>query len=225
MGGFPAETKAFLEGIAEHNDKAWFEANRALYEAGYVEPARAFIEEVGPRLKAIAPGVRYEGRVNGSIGRINRDVRFSKDKRPYKDHLDIWFWHGEKRSWDCPGFYLRVAPAGIFLGCGMHTLAGATLDRFREAVVAERSGKALERAIARVRAASSYEVGEVRRKTVPRGFDPKHKRAGLLLYEGLYAGIELPATAAYKLDFTDVALGHYAATWPTGKWLLDELYA
>src|SRR3954451_5320768 len=125
FSAFPAETRKFLGGIEENNGKEWFEAHRDVYEIGYVEPARRFVEDMGRRLKALSPGVRYEPKINGSIGRINRGVRFSRDKRPYKDHLDIWFWHGDKKGWDQPGFYLRISPATTFLGCGMHSLEGA----------------------------------------------------------------------------------------------------
>jgi uncharacterized protein (TIGR02453 family) len=92
FSGFPKATITFLSGLSETNTKEWFEGNRDVYEAGYVEPARRFVESMGPRLKQVSPGVKYEPKINGSISRINRDVRFSKDKRPYKDHLDIWFW-------------------------------------------------------------------------------------------------------------------------------------
>jgi uncharacterized protein (TIGR02453 family) len=220
---FPAETLQFLAGIAFDNSKDWFEANRGLYEKGYFEPARQFVEAIGPRLKKLSPGVRYEPRVNGSIARVNRDVRFSKDKSPYKDHLDIWFWHGEKKGWDRPGFYLRITAKTIYLGSGMHMLEGEFLERFRKAIVADASGRKLEQAIAKVKKAGAYEVGGATRKTVPRGYDAAHPRAGLLLHEGLYAGLELPAADATGPGFADRALAHFAATWPIGKWLLDEV--
>ena len=120
FSAFPDETLQFLNGLAHNNTKEWFEANRALYEAGYVAPARAFVEALGPRLKQISPAVKYEPKINGSIARINRDVRFSRDKSPYKTHLDLWFWHGEKRGWDRPGFFMRITPNRLFLGSGMH---------------------------------------------------------------------------------------------------------
>lgn len=221
FGGFPAETLQFLRGIDERNTKEWFEQNRDLYDAGYVEPAKAFVEDIGPRLRKISPGVQFEPRINGSIGRINRDVRFSKDKRPYKNHLDIWFWHGDRKGWDCPGFYLRISPTRLFLGSGMHGFEGKLLDDFRRAVVAEGPGTRLMAAINAVD--GSYEIGGETRKNVPRGFDPDHPRARLLKFEGLYAGIDLPAADAEAPDFVDRALAHFAATWPVGKWLLDEV--
>jgi len=220
---FPQATRAFLEGIAANNDKAWFEANRALYEAGYVEPGKAFVAAVAPRLAAISPGVHAEPRINGSIMRVNRDVRFSKDKRPYKTHLDFWFWHGEKKGWASPGFYLRITPEQVFLGTGMHQFDKERLDSFRHALVLPRSGKALQAAIAQVRTAGDYEIGEKTRKKPPRGFEVDPDRAELLLYEGLTATKVLPGSAAFSAGFVDQCATHFAATWPMGAWLLTEL--
>lgn len=219
---FPPETETFLRGIAANNDKGWFEAHRGLYEAGYVEAGRAFVEAIGPRLEQISPQVRYEARTNGSMMRINRDVRFSKDKRPYKDHLDLWFWHGDRKGWDMPGFYLRITPDLAMLGSGMHALQGPMLDRFRDAVADAARGERLRAVIGAVSAAG-YEVGGATRKTVPRGFDRDHPRATLLLHEGLYAGLELPAAEALEPGFADRAVAHFRATWPIGQWLLDEV--
>jgi len=223
FSAFPAETQKFLAGIDENNRKEWFEANRDLYEAGYVAPARDFVETLGPKLKAISPGVKYEAKINGSISRINRDVRFSKDKRPYKNHLDIWFWHGERKGWDRPGFYLRITPQTIYLGSGVHMLEGAMLENFREAVVADGPGRSLVVTAEKVAAAGPYEIGGATRKTVPRGHDGNHERARFLLHEGLHAGLELPAAEALKPGFGQLALKHFSATWSVGRWLLDEV--
>lgn len=221
FGGFPPETLQFLRGIDSDNSKPWFDANRDLYEAGYVAPAKRFVEGIGPQLRKISPGVRFDARVNGSIARINRDVRFSKDKRPYKNHLDVWFWHGDRKGWDCPGFYMRIAPSTVFLGTGMHSFEKPMLDTFRKAVVSDGSGTRLMSAINSIDGA--YEIGGETRKSVPRGFDAAHPRARLLKFEGLHAGIELPAAAAEVPDFADRALSHFARTWPIGQWLLEEL--
>jgi uncharacterized protein (TIGR02453 family) len=220
---FPAATRSFLEGIAANSEKAWFEANRSLYEAGYVEPGKAFVEAIGPRLAAISPGVHAEPRVNGSIMRINRDVRFSKDKRPYKTHLDFWFWHGEKKGWASPGFYLRITPETVFIGTGMHQFDKDRLDSFRHAVMQPRSGKALQAAVDAVAAAGDYEIGEKTRKKPPRGFETDPDRAEFLLYEGLTATRILPGDIAFAPGFLDLCLSHFTATWPVGQWLLAEL--
>ncbi len=222
---FPEATRAFLAGIAINNDKAWFDAHRDLYEAGYVEAGKAFVSAIAPRVLAISPDAHAEPRVNGSIMRINRDVRFSKDKRPYKTHLDFWFWHGEKKGWNCPGFYLRITPETVFIGTGMHRFDKEMLESYRHAVVLPRSGRALQAAIAKVRAAGDYEIGEKTRKKPPRGFDVDADRAELLLYEGLTATRTLPGSVAYEPGFVDLCATHFAATWPVGQWLRAELGA
>lgn len=220
---FPDATRQFLSGIAANNEKAWFEENRPLYEAGYVEPGKLFVSAMAPLLRGISPDVHAEPRINGSIMRVNRDVRFSKDKRPYKTHLDFWFWHGEKKGWNTPGFYLRITPEQVFLGTGMHQFDKDTLDSFRHAIVLPRSGKALQAAIAKVRAAGDYDIGEKTRKKPPRGFETEPERAEYLLYEGLTATITLPGAVAYQPGFVDLCATHFAATWPIGQWLLAEL--
>jgi uncharacterized protein (TIGR02453 family) len=223
MSGFPKQTFEFLSGIAAHNEKAWFEANRGLYEAGYVEPAKAFVAELGPRLRALSPTVQFDPKVNGSISRINRDIRFSKDKRPYKDHLDLWFWHGDRRGWDMPGFWFRLTAEKAYLGTGMHGLDKDLLERFRQSVIHPRSGKALLAAVAEVKAKGDYGIGEKTRKLMPRGYETDPDRAEYLLYEGLTAGTEMPASAAAKPDFADRCIEHFANTWPIARWLVAEV--
>jgi uncharacterized protein (TIGR02453 family) len=223
FAGFPAETPAFLTGIAAHNEKAWFEANRALHEAGYIEPARAFVAALGPRLSEVSPTVRFEPKVNGSMSRINRDIRFSKDKRPYKTHLDLWFWHGERRGWDCPGFWFRLTPDRLWLGVGMHGLQGEALESFRQSVIHPRSARALLAAIEEVKAAGSYTIAGPDRKLMPRGYPADGIAANYLLHESLTASIELPAEAARSADFVEQCFGHYRAMWPIGRWLLAEV--
>jgi len=221
--GFPRETFAFLEGVAAHNEKAWFDAHRDIYEAGYVAPARALVEVLGPKLRAISPTVQYEARVNGSMHRINRDIRFTKDKRPYKDYLDLWFWHGERRTWNAPGFWFSLTAKEARLGVGIYGLDKDALDSFRQSVIHPRSGRALLAAIEEVRQAGDYEIGGKTRKLPPRGFTTEPDRAEYLLHDGLYASISAPLAATTRPDFVAVLLRHYAAMWPVGKWLLDEV--
>lgn len=223
MTGFPQETRAFLTGIAQHNDKEWFTANRSLYDAGYVEPARALVEALGPQLRAISPDVQFEPRIGGSIMRVNRDTRFSRDKRPYKDHLDIMFWHGERKGWTNPGFFMRLTADSVWIGSGMHHFEPAALTRYRDAAIGETSGAALEAAILEVEAAGDYVVGGMPRKTVPRGYDKSALRARFLLWEGLTAMAQAPLDDALKPEWSERALGHFRATWPIGRWIAEHV--
>ena len=220
--GFPKETFAFLEGIASHNEKAWFDASRALYEAGYVAPARAFVEAIGPELKAISSDVRFDAKINGSIQRVNRDIRFSKDKRPYKEHLNLWFWTGDNKGWQTPGFWFSIGRQHVHLGTGMYGFDKDQLESFRQSVIHPRSGKALLAAVAAVNK-GKYEIGGKTRKLMPRGFETDADRAEYLLYEGLYTSLELPTETATKPGFLKAVIGHYKKMWPIGQWLLEEV--
>jgi len=226
FAGFPEGTFDFLRGLTKNNSKAWFDAHRDDYDRFYIAPARALVDALGPRLKKISPTVAYEPRVNGSIFRINRDVRFSKDKTPYKNHIDLWFWHGERGGWNSPGFFFRLSADRLILGAGMHRLEKAQLDAFRAAVVDQRAGAALARVIDKVRAAGPYVIGGASRKNAPRGFDAAHARAALLLHEGLWAERDSrPDKSIGSAAFVEYCAAEFAAMWPVGEWLLETVVA
>lgn len=164
--------------------------------------------------------MRVDPRVNGSIFRINRDIRFSKDKRPYKTHLDLWFPASRTGDKGAPGYLFRLAPEGVTIGVGMHMFDASLLDRYRKAVDDPTSGAALSAAVAKVRKAG-YEVAGEGYKRVPRGFDPEHPRAELLRHNSLTAGTELPLAEARSPKFPDVVVGHYRKMAPVQRWLVD----
>jgi uncharacterized protein (TIGR02453 family) len=114
--GFPEETVTFLSDLAKNNKKTWFDAHKNDYERFLVWPARAFTEAIGERLITVVPGIIAEPRINGSIFRIYRDTRFSKDKTPYKTHLGIFCWDGSGPKMECPGFYFHLEPPNLLLG-------------------------------------------------------------------------------------------------------------
>ena len=215
--GFPPETFAFLKGLAKNNSKEWFEKHREDYEQFHLAPAKAFVETVAPGLKKISKTINAEPRVNGSIFRINRDVRFSKDKRPYKTTLDLWFWEGEKRGWEAPGFYLRMMPDGFMAGAGLHGFSPEQLKIYRAAVMDDKSGAALAKM---VQGLDGLKLGEPTRKKVPRGFDADHSRAPFLLCDALYATHEAPLTkVVHKPEFVDVVLDIFRRAQPISLWL------
>ncbi len=223
MTVFSRQTLEFLKGIAAHNEKAWFEANRPLYEAGYVAPAKAFVSALGERLRAIAPDVHFEPKINGSIGRINRDIRFSKDKRPYKDHLDLWFWLGDTKGWDRPGFWFSLSADKVFGGTGIYQFMGEQLDGFRQSAIHPRV-RARRWSPRWPRSAPRATRSAARRASAHRpGWRSRPSGPSLLLYEGPHAGFELPSSAALEPDFIDQLVRRYAETWPIGKWIADEV--
>ncbi len=221
FSGFPKEGSAFLMGLEKNNKKEWFDAHRDEYENSVLEPAKLFVEAMGQRLHAISKNIHAEPRVNGSIRRINRDVRFSKDKSPYKNHLDLQFWEGGTERCGSCSFLFRMYHDRVVLGVGVYEFSKPGLDAYRRAVVETKSGTALEAAAAKAKKAG-YDVGGQHYKRVPSGFDPEHKRATYLLHTALYAGKrhELPADVSNK-KFTAFCFNEYKKLLPLHQWLVD----
>src|SRR6059036_1548613 len=136
---FTPASLAFLRGLARHNNKPWFEAHRESYENDVRAPMRALIEELDVRLARLAPEIT--GDPKRSMFRINRDIRFSKDKSPYKTHAACWFRHrdadrrvGSEAEGGGAGFYVHIAPGSSFLGAGIWMPPRPVLNRLRDAI-------------------------------------------------------------------------------------------
>lgn len=219
---FPPATIEFLGDVRSHNDKAWFDANRDRYEAAYVDPAKSFVSAATVGLAAIVPGITAEPRVLGSIFRINRDTRFSADKRPYKDHLDFWFWQGLRKE-AVSGLFLRVSPDATVVGAGAHGFGKDQLGRFRSAVSDPTAGADLVAIVGDVQRAG-VEVGGESYSRAPRGFAAHSPAAERFLRHGaLYAQVELPAATATEPGFLDEALRQWRACAPIHCWLHDHV--
>jgi uncharacterized protein (TIGR02453 family) len=126
----------FLGELRRHNEREWFNANKARYLAEVREPLLAFIEAVGPKLAAISPSIVADARASGgSLLRIYRDTRFSQDKTPYKTNAALSFWvHGPKDA-ETPGYYLHLEPRLVFLGAGLWRPGPDALRAIRQAIV------------------------------------------------------------------------------------------
>lgn len=220
FAGFPRAALAFLAELAENNDKAWFEANRAGYEEYLLTPARACVTALGPRLQAMVPNIHAEPKVNGSIMRINRDTRFSRDKSPYRPWLGLWFWQGEGRSRERPGFYFQLGAETLILGAGTHTMSPRQLESYRDAAIDPERGAALRGIIDGLMAGSAFDLGGRHYKRVPNGFDADHPNADLLLHKGLYVGRRVPVPAALHLPgAVDYCIDIYENFAPLLRWL------
>jgi uncharacterized protein (TIGR02453 family) len=115
--GFPKELYQFLSDLARNNNREWFEANKERYVQYAKEPALAFIAEMKGRLEEISQSYVADTRPNGgSMFRIYRDTRFSKDKTPYKVNIGCQFRHSAGRDAHAPGFYIHLQPDENFAG-------------------------------------------------------------------------------------------------------------
>ena len=165
FNGFPEAGISFLQGLQENNNKAWFEAHRTEYEEYLLEPARAFASEMADRLSALTSEP-----VEGKLFRIYRDVRFSKDKRPYKNHIGVAFGEAGREKGETPGFYFHLEPPTVMLGGGLHEFPKDFLEAYRE-VLADPVRAATARGLTETLACDGYELWGKTYKRVPKGFD------------------------------------------------------
>lgn len=226
FNGFSADTCTFIEDLRKNNDKLWFDANKGRYEESVLRPSRAFVDALGARLRPIAPELHAEPKVNRSLFRIQRDVRFARNKSPYKDNVGIWLWEGHGARMDCSGFYVHIDPPRLMLGVGIHIFPKEHLEFWRETVDNERRGEAINEAVNALRGLEhehgTYTIGGEHYKRVPRGYDREHPRAELLKHKGLFGAIEMPIPAAFTSpDFVEHCATHFEALAPIHHQLLD----
>lgn len=174
--GPPSFTPAlfdFLRELREHNDREWFQRNRSRYERDARDPALRFVAEVGPALNRISRHVVADPRpVGGSLFRINRDVRFSADKSPYKTAVGLSFHHAQGRHGAGPGYYLHLAPGDSFGGGGVYMPDPAALKRIRDAIAGD--PRAWGRVVDDPGFAPAFTpMGEVLKRP-PAGYDATH---------------------------------------------------
>lgn len=177
--GFPQDGLALLAELPKR-DKAWFESQRARYLSALLEPAKAFVLAVEEQLRErISPEIEGEPKINGSISPIHRDIRFSADKTPYKDHLLIKWWQGEDKK-TAPTLYVRLTAreAGFASGSAL-----TALDRWRELIDDQATGIPFAAAVAKLTKAKKAEVAGADLKRVPAPYSADHPRGDLLRHK------------------------------------------
>lgn len=202
--GFGPELAVFLEDLGDNNERDWFNAHRERYEGSVREPARAFIRTMVPALAAVSPHFRADDRKQGgSLMRVHRDTRFSRDKTPYKTNVGIQFRHALGRDVHAPGFYVHLEPGGAFLAAGVWRPDSGVLTMIRARIHEEPDTWRRVRDAAAFRA--SFRLGGESLKTTPRGFAKDHPLAEDLRRKDFIAIHELALTDALGPDFPDIA--------------------
>jgi uncharacterized protein (TIGR02453 family) len=171
FAGWPKPALQFFHGLKRDNSKAFFEAHRRVYEEQVRQPMEALLGEIE---RDLGPDVELK------IFRLNRDLRFSPDKRPYKEHLGAYL-----SSARAGGLYLQVSDEGLYLAIGSHEMAPDQLSRYRDAV-AGKDGEKLARIVTAL-VKDGYQVTEPSFKRVPAGYPADHPRGELLRCKGLMA--------------------------------------
>jgi len=223
--GFADARGDFFVALALQNDRDWFQAHRAEYEEGWARPMAALLEEVRARLEG-AYGKRALSAPK--VFRLNRDVRFSKDKAAYKTHVAGWIplATGPQTSpMSSPAaLYLQVGPLERFTGSGCWMLEPEALQRFRSALLDPRRGAALARHLAALEAKGFARSSAETLVRVPKGVDPEHPRADLLRMKGLVVDPgEVPRRLLTRPDLVAWLVERARAAAPVVTWLKDNV--
>jgi uncharacterized protein (TIGR02453 family) len=219
---FGPELFSFLADLRANNDREWFAANRGRYEEHLLEPALAFIDAFAPRLEKISPHFRADARPSGgSLFRIYRDTRFSKDKTPYKTNVGINFRHERAKDAHAPGYYLHIGPGEVFAGGGIWHPDTDAATRIREAIVADPDR--WKRATRGGAFAKRLELGGDSLKRVPSWADPEHQFADDLKRKDFFGWARLSEDAVVTPAFVDEYAEICRAATPLMQFLCDAL--
>jgi uncharacterized protein (TIGR02453 family) len=215
---FGPELFKFLRDLERNNNREWFQRNKARYEAEVKAPALHFIEAMGPRLARLSPHVVADPRpFGGSLGRIYRDTRFSKDKSPYKSWVGIHFAHeSATKEENLPGFMLVLYPGECGVSSGIWHPSPPDLKKIRDAIVASPGawGKVLHK--------GTKILGESYVR-VPAGYDPNERYSDDLRRKDFYAREPLADKAVSSPSFGSAFEGACRELNPLNQFLARAL--
>jgi uncharacterized protein (TIGR02453 family) len=227
FNGFDLQIIQFYRNLALNNNRAWFEQQKPFFQNQVLTTAQSFVVELGGRLQQMAPGTVFDTRTNGSgsIFRIYRDTRFSKDKSPYKTNLAMLFWYDGGLRLEMPCYYVNIQPPDLMLGVGIYQFPTDLLARFRSAVADEEQGEVLRTIVDSIQAIGPYSVGEKHYKRVPKGYE-QYEQNEFLLFNGLTASINEPIPPVlHSAEFADYCLQHFKQLKPINDWLVKLVTA
>lgn len=215
---FYPETIGFLEQLAANNNREWFQEHKGRYEEQVLDVALRFIQSMQDPLADIAPHfVAVPTRVGGSLMRVYRDTRFSKDKTPYKTNIGIQFRHERARDVHSPGYYVHVAPDQAFIGVGMWRPDSDSLRRIRERIAtrpAEWKRVLGDRSFKR-----QFDLGGESLVRPPRGFDKDHECIDDIRRKSFIAVKELETQDCLKPQFQRNVESSFKAAEPFMRFL------
>lgn len=220
--GFPEGTLRFLDELAANNRREWFEVNKDRYEAEVREPALDFITAMAAPLADISSHfVAVPRKVGGSLMRVYKDTRFSRDKTPYKTNIGIQFRHETGKDVHAPGYYVHVESGACFLGVGLWHPEPAPLAAIRTRI-AERPQEWLK--IRNQKAfAATFSLGGSSLQRPPRGFAADHPCIDDLRRKDFIAGHDFAAAMIHDKDLVKSVTRAFRAATPFMAFLCEAL--
>lgn len=215
---FEPELLEFLSGLRRHNTKAWFDAHRSDYETYYREAFVRFVAEFGERLPKISRYLVADPRpTGGSVMRIYRDIRFSKDKSPYRTYTVVHFGHRDGGEGTSPGLFLYVDAQEVSAGGGLWHPEPATAKAIRTAIHKDPKGWTAATRTAAFR--RKFELTGESLKRVPPGFPPESPLGEDLRRKDYVASSDLTTKQLTSPGFLDTYEGVARSVAPLMRFL------
>jgi len=218
FAGFPAETIPFLSEIILHNDKEWFEANKARYRRAIFEPTAAYVTEMGEHLQILVPTIHAVPKVNHSLFRIYRDAR-RHPVRPIKERIGMIFWQGAGHRMSSSSFYMHFDTHEVFLAAGIRTFKPPMLARYRDYIRHDTHREELH-AILSTLEKRGYHLPQPHYKRLPREFDPKMTHDHLARLGGVFVHTTHPIDEVFHSpELIDRHFAHFETLLPLQQWV------
>jgi uncharacterized protein (TIGR02453 family) len=186
FNGFSKQGIAFLNTLKDNNTKDWFEEHRYLWEEYILQPNISFVQDMGEMLQILVPNIHFKAKVSGSLFKIYRDIRFSKDKTPMKSNIGILFWQGPNHRMQSSSFYLQYNLSEYMIASGIRNFKPELLKTYREYMKNESKRIELHKILHTLRL-KKYIIPEPKYKRVPSGFNKNEQHIYLALYNAMYA--------------------------------------
>jgi uncharacterized protein (TIGR02453 family) len=213
----------FLQELRKHNNREWFQSNKARYEKEVRDPFLQFIADLRPALKKINPYIVADPSiVGGSMMRIYRDIRFSKDKSPYKTFVAAHFWDARGKDGAAPAYYLHLASAESSIGSGIWRPEPNALNKIRKAIVSS-SDKWKKITTGKDFRSTCGMAGESLQRP-PAGFDPNHPLIeDIKRKDFVTSSPRLSDRDVCGKNFADLVLDYFRATAPFLRFLSEAV--
>ena len=219
---FTTKGMSFLTKLSKNNNRDWFHENKLDYEDLIRTPALNFIDDMEDELNHLSPHfLALAKKVGGSLMRVHRDVRFAKDKSPYKTNIGIQFRHEMGRDVHAPGFYLHVEPGECFVGVGIWRPDSTALGKIRDAIVEK--DKDWLSTVNDKKFKKYFEISGESLKTGPRGYDKEHPLIEDLKRKDFIAISHFDDKSILSKNFKQQVVKRFTDAEPYMKFLCDAL--
>lgn len=219
--GFPRAGVEFLRQLKRNNNRPWFEKHKDKFETQVKFPMQSLIASLQPYFESFGP--EFDVNPKRSLFRIYRDIRFSKDKTPYKTHAAAHFvLRGKSKGTEGSGYYVHIEPGEIYVGGGVYMPAGDQLKKIRRAI-SDRQKEFLSIIINRDFAKLFGNIEGDKLKRIPQGYEEDHPMSEWLKLKQFFVGVEWKEAKCFKPLFVKEVAQVFETASPLVRFLNDAM--